>query len=215
MAWLQKRPQVSNNYSYFVNSNINSSFVLVGLGNPEKNYDLTRHNIGFEVIDYYQKKASIEFSDWQETTKFKGLISQGQLNASKIYLLKPLTYMNDSGLSIQAFINFYKIPPTNVIVIHDDLDLDFGTIRIRLGGSSAGHNGIKSIINLIGDEFYRFRIGIANKDNPKIEAKDFVLAKFSINEQKQLNNLKIESTAILSEYLFNNKVTEQTRSFII
>ena len=132
-------------------------YLIVGLGNPGKEYDGTRHNIGFEAIDYMANKYNIEVN----RIKFKGVFGEGFIDNKKVILLKPTTYMNLSGESIREVINFYKISNENIIVIYDDISLEVGKLRIREKGSDGGHNGIKSIIaNLGSDVFPRIKIGV-------------------------------------------------------
>ncbi|MCL4354289.1 aminoacyl-tRNA hydrolase [Patescibacteria group bacterium] len=145
--------------------------LIVGLGNPGEKYEKTRHNIGFSVLEKFVK----DFGrlKWEEKTKFKGEIAQiewqkvknskSEIKLEKIILLKPKTYMNNSGLSVSIAVNFYKIKPEDVWIIHDDLDIPLGALKIRFGGASAGHRGTESIIKTLGtDKFWRFRLGIGH-----------------------------------------------------
>ena len=151
-------------------------FLIVGLGNPGKEYDGTRHNIGFAAVDYIANKYNIELN----RIKFKGVFGEGFINGKKVILLKPTTYMNLSGESIREVINFYKISNEEVIVIYDDISLEVGRLRIREKGSHGGHNGIKSIIaNLGTDVFPRVKIGVGA---PKGNLVSHVLGKFSEDE---------------------------------
>lgn len=157
-------------------------FLIIGLGNPEKKYARTRHNAGFLAMDFLAKE-----SKWLETKKLKSSIAETELNGQKIILAKPQTYMNNSGLAVAALVKKYNLPAENIIVVYDELDLPFENIRVKLGGSSAGHNGIKSIIEHLGtDKFWRLRIGISNNDREIIPAEKFVLSKFSQEELKTL-----------------------------
>ena len=137
--------------------------LIVGLGNPGKQYEQTRHNIGFDVIDYMANKYNIDVN----REKFKGICGEGFIENKKVILLKPLTYMNLSGESIRELANFYKLEDDEIIVVYDDISLDIGRLRIREKGSAGGHNGIKSIIqNLGGDKFPRVKVGVGQpKDN--------------------------------------------------
>lgn len=148
--------------------------LLAGLGNPGEEYDNTRHNIGFEVIDAIAKH--FEFPAF--TTKFSSLTSSKIIGTYKITLLKPQTYMNLSGDAVSKAANFYKIIPNNIIIIHDDLDLELAKVKMKIAGGSGGHNGIKSIDQHIGVDYYRVRIGIGK---PKFDknVSSFVLSKFS------------------------------------
>ena len=144
--------------------------LLVGLGNPGSNYTNTRHNIGFKIIDAINQKFSLS----KQKPKFKGLLTTGNIVNKKVYAIKPLTFMNNSGICIRELIEYFKINPEDVIVFHDDLDLDFTKIKAKFGGSNAGHNGIASIDKFIGTEYSRVRIGIGKPDI-KVEASELVL----------------------------------------
>ena len=150
--------------------------LLIGLGNPGEEYKKTRHNIGFEVIDALSEKWGIPLNQ----AKHKGLYGVGYANGKKVVLLKPMTYMNLSGESIAAVMNFFKIDTEDIVVLYDDLDLDTGKVRLRQKGSAGGHNGIKSIINQLGsDQFPRIKLGIGERANADDDLKDYVLSKFS------------------------------------
>ena len=155
--------------------------LIVGLGNPEKKYEKTRHNIGFEVVETLSEKWQM---NWKENRRFQGLIAEGTTpNQQKIYLLKPLTYMNRSGQSVRAVTDWYKLQLSDVLVIYDDMDLPIGRMRMRLSGSAGGHNGMKSIIaHLGGQSFPRLRIGIG-KSNQIDNTISHVLGRFSPEEK--------------------------------
>ncbi len=137
--------------------------LIVGLGNPEPKYDRTRHNIGFAAIDALARTWQINLA---ENRKYFGEFGEGQLQSTKIRLLKPLTYMNRSGQSIRAVTDWFKLPPTSVLIIYDDMDLPLGKLRLRLSGSAGGHNGMKSAISHLGlQNFPRLRIGIGKPQN--------------------------------------------------
>ena len=168
--------------------------LIVGLGNIGKKYDNTRHNIGFALLDFIfvnwlQKE---NFSDWKETKKFQAIISEGNFNGEKIILAKPTTFMNDSGNAVQKIMDFYKIEPKDLLVIHDDLDLLFGNYKIQTDRSAAGHNGVKSIIEKIGtQDFTRIRLGIGKEDKQKQgDTADFVLNRFGLFERLKIKELK-------------------------
>ena len=166
-------------------------YLVVGLGNPGKEYEGTRHNIGFEAIDYLSDKYNIELN----REKFKGVFGEGFIKGKKVILLKPTTYMNLSGESIREVINFYKISNEEVIVIYDDISLEVGRLRIREKGSHGGHNGIKSIIaNLGTDVFPRIKVGVGA---PKGNLVSHVLGKFSEDEIEVLREtIKASSDAV-------------------
>ena len=157
--------------------------VVIGLGNPGKKYEKTRHNIGFIAIDNLRKKMNIS----DEREKFQALVSEKNIDGEKVIFLKPQTFMNLSGNSVIEIVNFYKLDPKkDIIVIYDDMDLSFGDIRIREKGSSGGHNGIKSIISHIGEEFIRIKCGIGAKEKDAVE---HVLGEFNQTEQKDLDEI--------------------------
>ena len=152
-------------------------FVIVGLGNPGKKYDMTRHNVGFEAIDRLAHKYQIKVNK----IKYKALIGEGQIDGEKVLLVKPQTYMNLSGETVLSICNFYQIDPEKLIVIYDDVDTDAGKLRIRKKGSAGTHNGMRHIIMLLQkDDFPRIRIGIGRSN--QLELRDFVLQRFSKDE---------------------------------
>ena len=158
--------------------------LLVGLGNPSPNNENNRHNIGFKIIDAVNQKFSLS----KQKPKFKGLLTTGKIGDKKVYAIKPLTFMNNSGICIRELIEYFKIDAENIIVFHDDLDLDFSKIKAKFGGSSAGHNGIASIDKFIGKEYSRVRVGIG-KPEKKIEVSDFVLTNFTEEEKVDLEKV--------------------------
>jgi len=213
MAWLQRRPQVSLPTNY-VTVGQNSTLMLVGLGNIGSKYTKTRHNIGFECLDLLVSKYDA-MSDWVGKKDLKCHFSSGRFGDSMVIAIKPTTFMNLSGEAVALALNYYKINLDHLVVIHDDLDIKFGNIRTRYGGSDAGHNGIKSITNAIGEDYGRIRVGIGPKNPSEIDSADFVLQTFSSQEQKQLDNMKRECNAILSEFIYNKSLVTETRNFIV
>ncbi len=155
-------------------------YLIAGLGNPTKEYDKTRHNVGFSVIDVLADRYRIDVSE----KKHKALCGRGVIEGQKVLLLKPQTFMNLSGESIRAAADYYKIEPEEMIVIYDDISLDPGQLRIRLKGSAGGHNGIKNIIaNLGTQDFPRIKVGVGAKP-PRMDLADYVLSRFGAGEQK-------------------------------
>jgi PTH1 family peptidyl-tRNA hydrolase len=155
---------------------------FVGLGNPGAAYETTRHNVGFMVLDRMAEEWGIRFKD----SKCKGLVAEGNVQGEKVYLLKPMTYMNLSGESVRSFMDYYKAGLADMTVVYDDLDTEFGKIRLRYQGSAGGHNGIKSLIAHAGtQQFDRIRIGIS-RPLPGKDIADYVLAPFSKAEFKEL-----------------------------
>ena len=169
--------------------------LFVGLGNPTPDSENNRHNVGFKIIDSINKKFGLS----KQKPKFKGLLTTGNIENQKVYAIKPLTFMNNSGVCIRELIEYFKIDSQDVIVFHDDLDIEFGKIKAKFGGSDAGHNGIASIDKFIGKDYARVRIGIG-KPNKGIEISDYVLQNFDEEEtsgiQEILNNIN-DSISIL------------------
>ena len=169
--------------------------LFVGLGNPTPDSENNRHNIGFKIIDEINKKFSLS----KQKPKFKGLLTTGIIEDEKIYAIKPLTFMNNSGICIRELLEYFKINAEDVIVFHDDLDVEFGKIKAKFGGSDAGHNGIASIDKFIGKDYSRVRVGIG-KPKTKMEVSDYVLQNFDEEEitgiEKILENIT-DSISIL------------------
>ncbi len=215
MALFQRKSNLSDPVQMMYSvSGLHKTIMLVGLGNPGKEYDGTRHNIGFAVLDALVAKAE-ELGDWSDKSSLKCQMVMGQMGQTKVIAIKPQTFMNNSGEAVQAVAAYYKVPPTSIVLIHDELDVKFGSIRTRTGGSSAGHNGVKSVTQHLGEETGRIRIGIGPKKPVQMDSSDFVLATFSAAEQKQLPNLYRETNAILSEYIYGSKLATETRSFLV
>jgi len=213
MALFQKQPTSTDKQALF-SIGLTKTVLIVGLGNIGSEYYKTRHNIGFEVIDALVS-SRMELSDWQDKKNFKAHFSLGQFGETRAIVIKPTTLMNLSGDAVQAVSNFYKIAPSQVLVVHDELDIEFGQIRTRVGGASAGHNGVQSIIDQIGENFSRVRIGIGPKKPAKMDSADFVLAKFSKSQQELIGDLKKEVVSLLMEYMYSTQINNETRSFLI
>ena len=161
----------------------NENWLIVGLGNPGKQYERTRHNCGFRAIELLAKKFDCKI----DKGKFQGLYGQFNYQGKKVFLLKPQTFMNLSGRSVVQLSSYHKIPPQRIIVLFDDISLEPGRIRVRADGSAGGHNGIKSIINELGSQdFPRVKIGVGAKQHPEQDLADWVLSAFSDSEEKAL-----------------------------
>jgi len=161
----------------------NENWLIVGLGNPGKEYERSRHNCGWRAIDVLADKLSCKV----DKGKFQGLYGQVNYNGKKLFLLKPLTYMNLSGRSVLQLSSYFNIPPQRIIVLFDDISLEPGRLRIRPDGSAGGHNGIKSIIAEVGSQaFPRVKIGVGGKPNPEYDLASWVLSSFSASEEKAL-----------------------------
>ena len=169
--------------------------LFVGLGNPTPDSENNRHNVGFKIIDCINKKFNLS----KQKPKFKGLLTTGNIANKKVYAIKPLTFMNNSGICIRELIEYFKIDAQDVIVFHDDLDVEFGKIKTKFGGSSAGHNGVASIDKFIGKDYSRGRIGIG-KPKDSMEVADYVLQNFNDAETIGIDKITeniTESIAIL------------------
>lgn len=161
-------------------------YIVVGLGNPDRKYENTRHNAGFIMIDFIAEQIGSKIN----RVKFKSVVGEGNICGSRVLLMKPSTYMNNSGEAVVEAMNFYKIPAENVIVLLDDINLDVGKMRIRSKGSDGGQKGMRSIIYLSGkDNFPRVKIGIGKKPNPEYDLASWVLSKFTKDELKTLEKI--------------------------
>lgn len=160
------------------------AYIVAGLGNIGKEYERTRHNAGFMALDALAKQYSAEV----KTAKFHSLVGECKIAGARVLLMKPTTYMNNSGVAIAEAASFYKIPPERVLVLHDEISFDVGVMRIRRKGSAGGHNGLKSIIaHLASEEFPRIKIGVGKKPSPEYDLVDFVLGRFSEADLFALN----------------------------
>ncbi len=209
MALFQKKPDLSSNLPIFSTA-LTKTLLIVGLGNVGKKYDGTRHNIGFAAVD--EVARSQEFDPWIEKKDLKCLTTQRTVGDNRVILCKPTTFMNLSGEAAQAISHFYKIPVDQIVAVYDEIDIPFGQIRTRIGGGSAGHNGVKSLSQQLGEGYGRIRIGI--QADTKLETSDYVLAKFSKEERAEMSSLLKETNAILTEYMYGAQLLPETRSFI-
>ncbi len=181
------------------NGEVDASYLIVGLGNPGREYRNTRHNIGFLAIDALAKSLNVTLGKVQS----KALVGQGKIGSNKVILVKPQTYMNLSGQAVSGLLNFYKISAEHLIVIHDDIDLPFGTIRIRPGGGSAGQRGVKSIIEKVGtQEFARMRLGVGRPPG-QMEAAAYVLQPFTKEDEEFLINFLAKAAEAANEFVNN------------
>ncbi|MGB3008741.1 MAG: aminoacyl-tRNA hydrolase [Candidatus Saccharimonadales bacterium] len=172
--------------------------LIIGLGNPEEKYRNTRHNVGFLTLSRYSAKKSVTF---QPKTKFNACIAELTVADEKIILAKPTTYYNLSGEAARALRDFYKIQSKDILILHDELMLPFGTIRTRIGGNDAGNNGIKSINDHIGQETSRIRIGVSNENRDRINDADFVLGAFSQSEAQELDTMQPHIDCIIDDFI--------------
>jgi len=184
--------------------------LLVGLGNPNPNHQNNRHNVGFTVIDSINRNFKLS----KQKPKFKGLLTTGNIQEQKVFAIKPLTFMNSSGICIKELIDYFRIDVKNVFVFHDDMDINLGKVKAKFGGSSAGHNGIESLDKNIGKNYSRIRIGIGRSEKNTSGA-DHVLENFSIDEKKNVEEVTasiVKSLSILLNKdldLFSSKVNQK------
>ena len=183
--------------------------LFVGLGNPSPDSENNRHNVGFKIIDSINRKFGLT----KQKPKFKGLLTTGNISNKKVYAIKPLTFMNNSGICIRELIEYFKINVKDIFVFHDDLDIDFGKVKAKFGGSSAGHNGIESIDKYMGKDYSRIRIGIGHpKENFKVT--NHVLEDFTEDEEKEVELVTSNIISFISILidkkldLFSSKVNQ-------
>lgn len=206
----QKRDMLSGSPLYSIGSN--RTVLVIGLGNPGKEYDGTRHNIGFAIVDEFAKKN--DFPGWVAKKDLKCQLAIHTLGDTRVILCKPTTFMNDSGQAAGAVQKFYRVYNAQTLAVYDELAVQFGNLRTRLGGTDAGHNGVKSLINHLGDDFGRLRVGIGSEISQRAEASDFVLGKFNKKEQETLPLIIKEACALVTEYTAGGNLPHETRSVI-
>jgi PTH1 family peptidyl-tRNA hydrolase len=183
-------------------------YVVIGLGNPGREYEATRHNVGFDTIELLARRNNINVNK----IKFKSVLGEGQIGKEKVILMKPQTYMNNSGMAVYDILNFYKIPIENIIVIVDDIDIEFGTVRIKAKGSAGTHNGMRSIIYQIQkDNFPRVKVGIG-KAREGQDLANFVLSRFS-KEERSFVDSAIERAALAVETIIQHDINKAMNEF--
>src|ERR1700744_3444482 len=172
--------------------------LILAQGNPEARYNGTRHNLGFALLDTFAKAYN---ATWVDRPKFHAHIAEITIDSEKVILAKPTTYYNETGVSARALVDFYKVEPGNILVIHDDLYLPFGTIRVRSKGSDAGNNGVKSVNAHLNEAFRRIRVGIWNEQRDQIDDVNFVLGKLAPNEAAQMPAISAEVTHFIDAFI--------------
>jgi len=189
--------------------------VIAGLGNHGSEYRLTRHNLGFRVVDFLAEREGVS---WKNESGFEAEMARVSLCGRPILLVKPLTFMNESGRSLNLLCRYYKMPPEALVVICDEVQLPLGGVKITLKGSAGGHNGIESVLERLGEGFVRYRLGIGPKSDPEISLKNFVLGKFRPDEEEIVNKkmaeylaglkLLVDSGPILAMNKINQKIND-------
>lgn len=175
--------------------------LIIGLGNPEERYKHTRHNVGFRLLTSYAADQGAEF---QLKDKFRACLAELSVNGEKVILAKPTTYYNNVGEAGRLIADFYKIGPEDILIVHDELALPFGTIRTRIGGSDAGNNGIKSLNQHLGPDTARIRVGVYNELRDRIDDADFVLSNFTKTEDETLGSLAKKAADIIDDFISDN-----------
>lgn len=211
MALFQKKPQVSDNLPLYT-IGAGKSYLVIGLGNPGKEYDGSRHNAGFAAVDFFAQKN--DFPGWIAKKDLKCNVTSANVGHARVILCKPTTFMNSSGEAAQAVQHFYRIYNAQTLVIYDELAIPFGQLRTRSGGSDAGHNGVKSLIANIGEDFYRLRLGIGSELSEKADAANFVLGKFTKKEQELVPKILREANALINEFIAAGSILPETRSVL-
>ncbi len=211
MALFQKKPQVQSGAPLYT-LGTNKTLLIIGLGNPGKEYNGTRHNIGFAVLDEFAAKN--DFPAWINKKDLKCDFTSTNLGQNRVILCKPHTFMNNSGEAAQAVQHFYRVYNQDTLAVYDELAIQFGQIRTRVGGADAGHNGVKSLIQHLGDDFGRLRVGIGSETAEKADAADFVLGKFNKGEQADLPLIISEAGALVTEFIFSGNLASETRNIL-
>ena len=185
------------------------SFIIAGLGNPGQQYQKTRHNVGFVAVDYIAGKLGVKI----DRAKFHALVAEAKIGDVRVLLMKPETYMNNSGVAIGEAAAFYKIPPERVLVLHDEISFDPGMMRIRRKGSAGGHNGLKSIIaHLASDNFPRVKIGVGQKPSPDYDLADWVLGKFP-KEHSDIIDKRLDDIYVAASLIAADKIDEAMQRY--
>ena len=211
MGLIQKKPYMTSSApAYTIGAT--KSLLIIGLGNVGKKYEGTRHNVGFAALDIFAKNN--DFPAWTKKKDLKCHVTITNLGDNRVILCKPSTQMNLSGRAAEAVQRFYRLYNPQTLAVYDELAIPFGQLRTRLGGSDAGHNGIKSLIEHIGEDFGRLRIGIDSDLAKKSDAADYVLKKFSKDEREVLPKVLREANALITEYIFGGKLEHETRSVV-
>jgi PTH1 family peptidyl-tRNA hydrolase len=211
MGLIQKKPYVTSSApAYTIGST--KTILIIGLGNAGKAFAGTRHNAGFMSLDSFAENN--DFPAWIQKKDLKCLVAVQNMGASRVILCKPVTQMNLSGEAAQAVQRFYRLYNQRTLAVYDELAIPFGQLRIRQGGSDAGHNGVKSLIGHIGEDFGRLRIGIGAENAKAIDAAAYVLKKFSKEEQGHLAQVLREANALITEYIFGDGLQPDTRTVL-
>lgn len=211
MSLFQKKPDVGSSAPLYTLSS-NKTYLIIGLGNEGKEYENSRHNIGFTVLNDFAERN--DFPGWILKKDLGCHISSHTLGSNRVILCKPTTLMNNSGQAAASVQRYYRVYNNDTLTVYDELAIPFGQIRARVGGEAAGHNGVKSLIQHIGEDFGRLRIGIANEFSEKADAADFVLGRFTKEEQGSIPSVVKEAGVMITECIFSGELKPETRSIL-
>ena len=211
MALLYRRENTGDHAPLYTTGS-QKTLLVIGLGNIGKEYTGTRHNIGFACVDYFAKQQG--FPEWVEKVDLKCHLTNMHIGETNVILIKPTTYMNESGQAAAAVQRFYKITCPQTLVIHDELDLWYGQLRARVGGSHAGNNGVKSLLKYCDANFARIRIGVANDKLEHMDSSDFVLAKFLGEERDLLPQIMSTTSQMINEFIANGQISHDTKNLL-
>ncbi len=210
MALFVRKPTTNTDIPIY-NLSHERTVLVVGLGNIGQEYEGTRHNIGFACVDHFAQKN--EFPDWVNKKDLKCQQTSKTLGGTRVIIIKPTTFMNASGEAAFSTQQFYKIHTHDILVVHDELDIPFGQIRVRAGGGSAGNNGVKSLQQHLDGEFTRIRVGIANEFSARADSADFVLGKFTSEEQGHIKSLTSEVETMITQFVFGGSLEPTTLDY--
>lgn len=208
MAFFQKKPAITDSApAYSIGAAKNK--LIIGLGNPGESYQHNRHNLGFMVVEKFAQLNG--FPAWLSKADLRSALTQKTLGDSRVILIKPQTYMNDSGHAAALVQKYYRVYNSDTVAVYDELAIDFGQIRTRLEGSDGGHNGVKSLISHLGEDFGRLRVGVGPSEG---DSAKFVLSNFPKSQGANLEKVISEACAILTEYIYGGHLSHDTRTIL-
>ncbi|MCA9349183.1 aminoacyl-tRNA hydrolase [Candidatus Saccharibacteria bacterium] len=201
MALFVKKTEEETEVAMIYTTGFGRTRVFVGLGNPGAEHSGNRHNVGFMVLDRFAASSNLQ---WTEKKDLKCVLASGDIGGTRTILVKPTTYMNNSGEAVHAVLNFFKLNPEEMVVVYDEVDINFGKLQIKQAGGAAGHNGLKSLLQHNQDSFTRIRVGIGPKTPAQIDLADFVLQNFATDQLEKLKMIINEAASILGEATATN-----------
>lgn len=211
MGLFHRREQPQTEIPYTISVSSEHTRLVIGLGNPGAQYDHTRHNVGFACVNAF---VAAEQGTWTEKKPLKCLLSELRIGQTRVIVCKPQTFMNLSGEAVQAVQRYFKLTNAQTVLLYDDSAIKYGQIRTRTGGSSAGHNGVKSVIQHCGEDFHRIKVGVGNEFSDKKDMAEFVLERFTKQELESMNTLTTEVTSLINEFVFGDSFPTETRRFL-